>query len=229
MRRFILFPFLTVSLIAAEPGVSPHFVRASGDATVTANPDRASVDIGVQTHAPTAQAAAQQNAEQTGQVVKTIRHALGSGGEVKTSDYRLAPQYEYTANHPARLTGYEATNTVRVTVDDLSILGKIIDAATSTGANNISGISFTLKDDGPLRATALRQAAINARANAETVAKALDLQVVGVLQVEPTEIPAVRPLPMYRQAVAMSAAPATPIEAGTLDVHASVTVTLETK
>jgi uncharacterized protein len=230
MRTLALFSLLTVSAVFAQAPIAPHFVRASGESTVTAKPDRASIDIGVVSHASTAQAAWEQNAEQTSQVLKIIRQALGTGGEVKTSNYTLAPQYDYANNHPPRLTGYDATNTVLVTVDDLSLLGKIIDAATKSGANNIAGISFTLKDDTAVRAAALREATIRARANAEVIAKALNVHILGVLQAEPSEASSVRPLVVPMKAFAMrEAAAATPIESGGLDVHATVTVTLETR
>lgn len=229
MRTFLMFSVLAVSLASAQPPAVPHFVRASGEATVSAKPDRASIDIGVVSHALTAQAASEQNAEQTAQVLKIIRPALGTGGEVKTANYTLAPQYEYTPNHPARLTGYDATNTVLVTIDELPLLGKIIDAATKSGANNIAGIAFTLKDETPVRAAALREATIRARANAEVIAKALGVQIVGVLQAEPSETPTIRPLAMSMKSLAMRESSPTPIESGTLDVRASVTVTLETR
>lgn len=229
LRILGLFSLLTVSPAFAQSPAATHFVRASGEATISAEPDRASIEIGVATRASTAEAAAEQNAEQTSEVLKTIRRALGSGGEVKTSSYTLTPQYDYPNNQPARLTGYDATNTVLVTVDELSLLGKIIDAATKSGANNIARISFTLKDDTAVRASALREAAIRARTNAEVIAKALNLQTVGVLQAEPSEVPSIRPLAMPMNAVSMRQAPATPIESGSLEVHAVVTVTLETR
>jgi uncharacterized protein YggE len=230
LRIVALFLLLTLSVVFAQtPTAGPHFVRASGQATVEVKPDRASVEIGVVTHSSTAQTASEQNAEQTSEVLKIVRRALGTGGEVKTSNYTLAPQYEYANNQAPRLTGYEARNTVLVTVDDLSLLGRIIDAATKSGANNVAGISFTLKDDTAVRAAALREATVKARANAEVIARALNVQIVGVLEAEPSEAPAIRPLMMPMKAFSMREAPATPIESGTLDVSATVTVTLETR
>lgn len=228
MRPLALACLAFVLPLFAQSPPAPHFVRASGEATVTAKPDRAFIDIGVVTHAATAQAASTQNAAQTTQVLDSIRQVLGTGGEVKTSGYSLAAHYEYKNGESARVAGYDASNTVLVTVDDLPILGKIIDTATNTGANNITGISFTLKDDSGVRAEAIRQAAVYARRNAEVLAKALNVQVVGLLQAEPTEA-TVRPLMRPMQMIANRAAPSTPIESGNLDIHATVTVTLEVR
>lgn len=227
-----LFPCLFVllaSLLAAQDSLRPHFVRASGEAIISAKPDRAEVTIAVSTRAPTAQAASAQNASESTRVLSSIKQALGPGGQVKTSGYSLAPQYDYSNGHAPRLTGYDASNSVIVTIDELSLLGKVIDAATASGANNVNGISFTLRDSSAVREQALAEAATRARANAEALAKALQVQVVGLLEAEPTETPVIRPLARVQAAPAMAMQAATPIETGDLDIRATVTVTLQVR
>jgi uncharacterized protein len=205
-----------------------RFVRASGEATVHAKPDRAEVTIGVASRAPSAQAASSQNAAESSRVLDAIKQVLGKAGEVKTSGYSLSPQYDYSDRHAPHLNGYEAANTVSVTVDDLSFLGKVIDAATSTGATNVNGISFTLRDPSQVRAQALAEAATHARANAEALAKALGVTVLNILEAQPSETPVIRPLAKtFAPSAMMAAQPATPIEAGDVDVHAAVTVTMQ--
>jgi uncharacterized protein len=231
MLRFspLLVLFFASVLPAQEPSRA-HFVRASGEAVIHAKPDRAEITIGVASRASSAQAAASKNAEESSQVQAAIKQALDGGGDVKTSGYSLSPQYDYSNGHAPRLTGYEANNTVNVTIDRLPLLGKIIDAATGTGATNINGISFTLKDDSAIRQRALSEAATKARANAEALARALDVHVTGLLAAEPTEMPVVRPLAKsFQAAPAMAMRAETPIEAGDVDVRATVTVTLEVR
>jgi uncharacterized protein len=228
-------PYLLVLIASAlgaqDSSTRPHFVRASGDAVVHAKPDRAEVTIGVSSRAQSAQAASSKNAAESAQVLSAIKQVLGSGGQVKTSGYSLSPQYDYANGHAPRLTGYEANNSVNVTVDELTLLGKVIDAATGTGATNVNGISFTLRDSSAVRQKALAEAAEHARANAQALAKALGVTVVGLLEAEPTEAHVIQPRPM----MAAMAAPAgeqrvaTPIEAGDLDIRATVTVTLQVR
>ncbi len=229
LRLFLCLFVLLASLLAAQDSPRPHFVRASGEAIISAKPDRAEVTIAVSSRAPTAQAASTQNASESLRVLRSIKQALGSGGQVKTSGYSLAPQYDYSNGHAPRLTGYEASNSVIVTVDELSLLGKVIDAATTSGANNVNGISFTLRDSSAVREQALAEAATRARANAESLAKALQVQVIGLLEAEPTEAPVIRPLAKSFRAAPMAMQAATPIEAGDLDIRATVTVTLQVR
>ena len=203
-------------------------VRASADAIVTAKPDRAQISVGVQTQAATAQEAANQNATQTSQVLETMKQALGQGGEVRTIGYSVSPQYQFPKEGgPGKIMGYLANNTVEATIDDLSRVGKLIDTVTGSGANNIQGISFTLKDDSEVRSQALVKAAVKARASAEAMAKALNVRVIGVLQAEASEGAApIRPMMMQSRAVGASAV-STPVEAGNIEIRATVVVTLQ--
>jgi uncharacterized protein YggE len=227
LRESIVFSLLVPGLLCAQDIAKVHFVRASGEATVTAKPDRAQISIGVVTQALAAQAASSQNAAQTSEVLDAIKRTLGPAGETKTTGYAITPQYQYENGHAPKITGYQASNTVLVTLNDLSLVGKVIDMAAGSGANNINAISFSLRDDNAVRAQALGEAAAKARSAADSIAKALGLRVVGVLQAETAEAPGIRPMNFGVMAAAAAPKVATPIEAGDLDVHASVTVSLE--
>ncbi len=220
---------MNLAMTAQEPARRlPPVVRASGQATVDATPDQAEVSVGVSNQQKTAQAAAADNANRTTAVVNAVKSLVGHGDEVKTQQYSVNPAYSYPkpGGSPV-IDGYNAKNTVHVTVHDLASVGKVIDAAMQAGATNVNGVNFTLKNDEAVRQQALALAAQKARANAEAIAKALGLRVVGVLEAQSGEASTVRPLyaPMMAQR-AMAAAP-TPIESGSVSVEASVTVTLE--
>ena len=218
---------LPLSVLAQNSPVHRKTVRASGEATIKVKPDHAEIRVGVVSDAPTAQAAAQSNARETSQVIDTLRAAVGKAGQLKTSGYAISPQYQYGNNAPPKLTGYRATNTVLVEMDDISAVGKVIDASVKAGANEMNGISFSLRDEQPVLEQALTEAATKARANAEAIAKALGAKVVAVIDAEATgsQQPPIRPMAMVARA--MPKAESTPVEAGTLEVSASVTVTLQ--
>ena len=141
--------------IAPGPERRVTRVIVSGDSIVQALPDTATLTVSVVTQAKNALAAQQQNAERTDAVVRTLNSAAGAGSEVKTSGYSLQPQRIYRENQPPTITGYEARNTVTVVIGDLSKVGTVIDAAAQSGANDIGGVSFTLRKDRPARDEAL--------------------------------------------------------------------------
>jgi len=217
-------PVLAVAQGRGERPVRPT-VRASGDATVTVKPDQAKLYIGVVTQARTAAEAAAQNASRTTALLQQLKQAIGQEGEIKTTNYSVNPNYVYPHNGGQRaITGYSANNTVLVTVNNLSNIGKVIDTATQNGANEVNSIQFTLRDEQKARSEALAAAAVKAKSNAEAMAAALGLKVEGVLSAESGESvqPRFAPMPMMARAEASS----TPVETGTLDVHATVTVIL---
>jgi uncharacterized protein len=211
---------------AAQP--VPASVRAAAEATVTATPDRARIHIGVVTQAPTAQAAAAENAKRLDGVLAALRQAMGPDGAIRTIGYSVNPNMRYPREGGSpTITGYTATNTVEVTVDDLKNVPRVIDTATQFGANTVQSLRFMLRDERPVRAQALREAALLARSNAEAMASALGLRVLGVLRVEEGEPDRVRP-PLMREMATLQEAPGvpTPVEPGTLEMRATVTVTL---
>lgn len=218
----------TLACAQSVPSAPVSSIRVTGEAKVTAKPDRVQIDVGVSTHAPTSQEAAAQNARQLQTVLAALRKAAGAGAELKTVSYTLNPNYHYPkgGGEPA-LEGYNASNMVQVTLDDLAKIGPVIDAAGTAGANQVHSIQFTLHDQDAVRAQALREAALRARADADVLATALGLKVLRVLTVEENS-PRVMPIPMYRREMAAaSATAATPVEAGTLDVTAAVTLSVE--
>jgi len=203
---------------------APPSVRATGEGAVFVRPDRARINIGVVTQAATAEAAATQNAAKLQDVLGKLRAQLGQKADIRTISYSLNPVYQYPKNggKPV-IDGYSAVNIVQVISDDLPNIGKVIDAAAAGGANEIQRLQFTLKDERPARAEALRKAAMEARANAEAMAAALGLRLAKVLLLE--QAPGQSPRPMMAMEARVASAP-TPIEAEPIEVRATVTLTV---
>ena len=201
-------------------------IRVTGEATITTKPDQGEIDVGVVTQAQTAQDAATQNAQKVEAVLSALRKAIGAGADIKTVGYSLNPNYRYPerGGQPT-ITGYTASNTVQVKTRDLAQVGKIIDVATQAGANNIQALRFTLKDEQAARAQALKEAALKARTKADALASALGLRVQRVLFVE--EHIQGGPIPVYTRAAMEAGAAQTPVEPGTIDVRATITLTVE--
>jgi hypothetical protein len=202
-------------------------ITVSGDATVSAEPDQAEIDIGVVTQARTAPDATKENAERLARVLAEIKKQLGKGDEVKTSGYSLAPNYRYPQGGKPEIVGYTASNTLRIKTTNLSLAGRLIDSAMQAGANNVNRLVFTLKDELAAQLGALKMASAKARAKAEAVAAALGLKIVRIISVNEGERMV---QPIYRQAMAARAETAsapTPVEPGTVEVRSTVSMTVE--
>jgi uncharacterized protein len=209
----------------------PATLQVTGEARVSKAPDRVYIDIGVTTEAQRSQAATSENAARLAAVVAAVKRVSGPSAQLTTTEYSVSPSYHYPRGGGTPIiAGYTASNVAQVRLDDLTRIGRVIDAATQAGSNNVRDIRFTLRDEQAARTEALRQAAVSAQRNAQALAEGLGLRVVRVLSAS-EQSPGIAPVPVYAQAtqfrMSAAAAPATPVEAGTLDVSATVTLTVE--
>jgi uncharacterized protein YggE len=218
---------------AATPGRDDNRrvtrVMVAGDSIVQALPDTAIIGITVVTQNRNAISAQQDNAAKTDAVVRALKAAAGTGAEVKTSGYSLQPQRVYKENQPPTISGYEARNTVTVTLSDLTKVGSVIDSAAQAGANDFSNIAFTLRQDRQARDRALSEATREAVSKAQVIASALGGRVVRIVEVQEEGFQQRQPVPVYQAETFMAkrADVATPIEVGSLDISSRVQVIAE--
>jgi uncharacterized protein YggE len=218
-----------VSQVNGQQITSPvSSIRVTGEAVVTAKPERAQIDVGVLTQEKLSQNAATQNARQIDSVMVALHKVLGPDADIRTVNYSLSPDYQYRpiGGKPS-VSSYTATNVVRVTLDDLDKVGWIIDTATQAGANHIESVRYTVRDPQVLHSQAVKEAALKARSSAEALAAALNLRIIRTLTVEEgveAAGPADVSVPELRDAAA--AAP-TPIQSGSFVVTANVQLTVE--
>lgn len=201
-------------------------VMVTGDSLVQAKPDTAILTISVVTQARNALDAQQDNANKSDAVVRALKSAAGPGAEIKTSGYSLQPQRIYKDNQPPTISGYEARNSVTVSLADLTKVGAVIDAAAQAGANDVAGISFTLRKDRPARDQALAEATREALSKAQVIAQALGGRVVRIVEVQEEGVEKPRPME-YAQMRTTAANASTPVEVGTLDITSRVQLVAE--
>lgn len=145
-------------------------VTARGEVKVS--PDRATIQISVQTRASTAAAAAAENATKTQAVLAALR-GLGLGNDqLSTINYNINPEQRYEPNKEPVVIGYTVTNTILADVQKVNQVGPVIDAAVSRGANMITSLEFYASNTEAARRTAIASAIEKARADAEVAARA---------------------------------------------------------
>ena len=208
----------------------PPIVSVSGEGIVEAQPNRATVSVGVVTRDKNPSAVQAANARAATNVINSIV-ALGvERKHITTGNYNFNPTYRHFDNGRREIDGYEASNSVTVIVDDLNLVGKIIDAALSHGANRVDSLSFGLRDKTTYQDEALRLAILDAKRKAEVAASALGKRIVSVrsVSINSSHVEAPRNYKMARSVAMEDAADfETPIESGTLQCSASVHVEFE--
>ena len=191
---------------------------------VTAAPDQATVSVGVETEAPTAAQAMARNAERMSQVVAAFVRAGIAEKDIQTSQLSLNAQYQYDQNKPPRLTGYLAANQLTITVRELSRLGRTLDAAVASGANQIHGIAFGLNNPQQAEDAARRKAVQALQAKARLYADATGQRLgrlVNLSEGVRSSPPSPLPMRLYK-AEAASADASTQVQPGELTLRIDV-------
>jgi hypothetical protein len=210
---------------AAEPWTGPPVLVTTGKAEVRAAPDRAVVRLATEARAKTAKEAQQQEAQATTAVRKQIADLRVPNESVRTLTYDLQLEFDYVQGKQTP-RGYVARHVLEVRVEDLAQLGELIGRAVDSGTAAVSGIQFDVKARDDLERQALRKAVEDARARAEAAAAGAGARVAGVIRLEEQrQIDGPRPMAFAREMAAQSAAVATPVAAGEIEVRATVTLT----
>lgn len=207
-----------------EP-TSTGTIVVSGTGRVAVQPDVADLRLGVTVAKPTVEAARGEAAATMDAILRAVDGAGVARADVRTAMLSVQPRYDYRDGRAPVLTGYEIANVVEVSVRDLSALGGVIDATLTAGATSMDALSFRLADPRPAEREARRQAMAEARARADVLAEAAGVTVKGVSDIVEGQ-PMRPPGPVAKaQRMALAADAGTPVEAGTLEVAVTVSVT----
>ncbi len=227
MKRFfpcLVAAFFIVSAGAVAAGSGETEIMASGTGTVWVAPDVGNVNAAIDTNAPTAADALDKNNQAYDHVVAALR-GLG----IARSDIALR-SYNVSYNPPPKVVppaptgeryGYTVSRSFAVRVRDIGKTGTITDTCISAGATAINDVGFTLGDPDAWRPQAITAAVLAARKNAEIVAKAAALHIVGIKSIQ--ILGASYPGP-GAQMMARTAAKNSEFDQGSINVEATVTV-----
>jgi uncharacterized protein YggE len=189
-------------------------------------PDRATVQVGVETFAPTVGEATTANETALGAVMDALLAAGIPQKDLQTSNYSVWAEQVYGDRGPEGIAGYRVSNMVTVTIRDIALVDDVIGAATEAGANSIYGVNFSVADTVALQAEARAEAMADARQRAESLAELAGVAVGDVVQISEV-VGQPMPVPMFaNNNFAMEQAAGGPgISPGQLSVQMPVQVT----
>ena len=144
---------------AANASIAPYTINVGADGSASASPDVAYVSLGVDMPARTAADATGANSTAMAAVIQAVK-ALGvADKDIRTTGFSLTPVYANPRPgemSPPTITGYRASNTVRVTIGNIQDVGKVLDAGLQANANSGVNVSFDLKHGRSHQSRALR-------------------------------------------------------------------------
>jgi uncharacterized protein YggE len=217
------------SAMAAQDTTTSNekLIYTSTTGEVLARPDQVELSLAVQTENIDARVAQQNNAGQMASVIAALGNAGIPADRIKTTGYSIYPVYDDSSPiMGSKVKFYRVTNTLLVTLTDITRAGEIVDLAVANGANQVNSISFTMSEaqQKSLRSDALRDAMTRSRSDADTVAAAGGLTISGIKEI--TVSGGYYPVAVSDYRYAEGAAKAsTPIVPGDVRISASVSVT----
>jgi uncharacterized protein len=215
LSLFALAIAAAVPLQAQQMPPPPRILALVGTGEVKVRPDMALITLGVASRADTAREALSRNNTAMAEVIDYLKDSGIDDKDIQTSNFAVNPVYVYDQNNqqPPKITGYEASNQVTVTIRKLPDLGLVLDQAVSKGSNQIYGIAFSVAEPEPLQDQARRLAVADATRKAKLYAEAAGVTLGNITMI--SEQIAMPPVPVYAKAQRMDAAAASvPVEAG---------------
>jgi len=209
--------------ISDQPNISVH-----GMGTISAKPDMATIQVGVQIQNTSLDSAQSEAATKMDAIINQLKAAGIDEKDIATSQYNVEPVMNYRENQPPEITGYRVTNMVSAKIRDIAKAGKTIDDLVKSGANSVYGISFGFSDPTALMRQAREQAVADARAKAEQLAQLNGVALGAVIQVvdggQNLPVPVMQATMDMAAERGMAAGAPTPINPGQQEVRADVSI-----
>lgn len=160
----------SAAFAAAEPE-GPH-ITTSGNATIKAAPDMATLNIQVSERAKDAAQAKKQVDERVAKYFVFLKENGVVKEDIDAANIRTQPNYEYDKKtERSVINGYTATRTVNVKIKKLEQLNTLLDGALAAGLNEINSVEFGVNNSEQYKIKAREVAIKNAIDQASSVAK----------------------------------------------------------
>jgi uncharacterized protein len=228
-------PCWLMLLVAVVPNVQAQenvwkerTVRVQGSGKAMAVPDQAQLEFEVMAEAVRLEDASSQTKSRMNEVLKAIK-SIGVGEkDIQTLRYGVQPKYRYDKDGgEAKQVGFTVSNRLRVTLRNIDLVGKLLEAVTKAGISQIEGPSFGFADPSKLEIAALKDAMRDAQAKAEALVQSAGAGLGKVLSIQQTSSGMPAPRPMMTMAFKANAD--VPIEKGENEVTAQVEVVYSLK
>ncbi len=201
--------------------------NVTGEGSVAAKPDIATLNVGIQAQGSTVKAAQDQINAAINKVAEAIKKLGVEQKDIQTTNYNINPNYDFQGNIQ-RITGYSASTNLNIKVRNIDLVNQVIDQATESGANQVGGISFDVDDKTKIENEARQKAVTEAKNKAESAAKIAGFKLGRMVNYSENFEGEPRPLPLRLSAGAPEAQQLeTAVEPGSSEIKVMVTLSYE--
>ncbi|MCT4559695.1 MAG: SIMPL domain-containing protein [Pelagimonas sp.] len=223
---------LVCALLIGHPVLAGDLrqITVTGEATVRAAPDMATLSVGANETRPTSVEAMNAVSDALNRVIAHLEAAGVAKQDMQTSRLNLHRKTRWDQGRNREIVeGYQASDMLTVQVRALDQLSTILAAVLDDGANAMHGLSFGLQDPAPLRAEARQGAVADAMAKAALYAQAADVQLGAVMEIREGGAAVAPPFAAAPRMVMAAEAAPVPVAEGEVEARAQIIMVFEIK
>lgn len=207
MKRFLLASgcaaLCAVGSISIAWADNPPSIAVSGEAEIHVVPDRARLSVAVEIDADRPDAAADGAHEVARDFVRRLDTLGIAERRVRSTALQVSPRMRWDDKRRQQVRdGYRARRDVIVEIEDLALLGQVIDAAQRSGMTHVSPPELEASDADERQREALRLAGSKARDNARALAAGLGVELGNLLSASESQQSYRPPQPLAMRASA---------------------------
>lgn len=232
MKLYLAFLLCTITAFAQQERpeqVLTRSIRVQGQGKLMTVPDQVRLNVQISTRAESASEAMSQANKKTSDILAMLKGYGIDPKDIQTSRVTVAAILDYQHNvQPPPIVGYNGVNEFSVLFKAklMDKVGEFLDKAVASGVTSFSGLMYESSKQRELERDALKNAADDAQARAEVLAKELNATLGKVTTISES---ANSPVPVMRGAMVDATAASAPVMTGQLTINAEVSVTFELK
>ncbi len=197
--------------------------NVTGQGSVLVKPDIATINAGIEASSTTVKAVQDQINSVSSKIASAVKNLGVEEKDIKTINYSIYPTYDYKQPTP-KITGYRASATLTIKIRNIDKVNEVIDAATSSGANQISNIQFDVDDKSKAENEARQKAVDEAKKKAESAARIAGFS-LGRLVNYQEDFGGIRPIPLAVGGLKEDSS--TQVEPGSSEIKVTVSLSYE--
>lgn len=219
-----LLVFVGLSTTAETVEKDKGYISVNESTTKEISPNQAEISIGIETSDKSLQTASENNKKTAGKVYSSLKLLLGTEDYIKTSNYSARQEYVYTKENKRVFDKYVVSNTIMIRTKKMELVSKLIDTAIAQGATNVQSLRFLAIDYDSSCNDTLAELTKKAYNKANSIAKSINSQIIGIKSLNVTCNSEDNSRPMYGMMLknTRDTGSATPIESGKIKIYANV-------
>lgn len=154
-------------------GLPTNTITVTGVGEAFGSPDIAYLNLGVQTSNEDVTVAFNEANEKIEQLIAALKEFGIAARDLQTTGLYMYMEnpYDPMTGQPSETLLYRVTNSLSITVRDVTQVGEVVSLGVNNGANSINGLTFGIAEPAALEQEARSEAVNNARARAQQLAE----------------------------------------------------------